>query len=210
MAKCFKYKRAILRNAVKYNTAFNKYDAIDYIPTNSEVYRMKELDAGKDAPKIVNAFIEIPKGSNIKYEMDEKHEVIKVDRILHTSMVYPFNYGFIPGTLGEDGDPIDIMVISGASFAPGTLVAAKPIAVLLMRDEEGIDSKLMAVPVEKVDPEFGKFAGAGSLSEHTKSMIAHFFSYYKSIEPGKWAKVEGWEDITTAHGLIKAAIERKK
>lgn len=171
---------------------------------------MKSLDAGKDAPKIVNAFIEIPKQSNIKYEHDEKSGVMKVDRILHTSMVYPYNYGFVPGTLGEDGDPIDIMVLSSASFAPGTFVVVKPIAVLLMRDEEGVDSKLMAVPVEKVDPEFGRMNSVKDISEHTKNMIAHFFSYYKSIEPGKWAKVEGWEDAAKAQELIQKAIAAKK
>ena len=107
---------------------------------------------GDEAPKKVNAFLEIPKGSNIKYEYDEKNEVIKVDRILHTSMVYPYNYGFIPETLGEDDDPLDIMVITASSFAPGTIVKVKPIGVLLMKDEEGIDTKVMAVPVEKIDP----------------------------------------------------------
>lgn len=168
------------------------------------------LDAGKDAPKIVNAFVEIPKGSSIKYEYDEKSEAIKVDRILHTSMSYPFNYGFVPGTLGEDGDPIDIMVLSTASFAPGSFVKVKPIAVLLMKDEEGVDSKIMAVPIEKIDPEYGKFESISDMSEHTKAMIAHFFSYYKSIEPGKWAKLEGWEDAPKALELVKAAMARKK
>ncbi len=171
---------------------------------------MESLDAGKDAPKLVNAFIEIPKQSNVKYEYDEKSGAMKVDRILHTSMVYPYNYGFIPGTLGEDGDPIDIMVISTAAFSPGSFVIAKPIAVLLMRDEEGVDSKLIAVPTEKVDPEYGRLNGVKEISEHTKSMIAHFFSYYKSIEPGKWAKVEGWEDAAVAQELIKKAIANKK
>ncbi len=172
--------------------------------------KMESLDAGKDAPKLVNAFIEIPKQSNVKYEYDEKSGAMKVDRILHTSMVYPYNYGFIPGTLGEDGDPIDIMVISTAAFSPGSFVIAKPIAVLLMRDEEGVDSKLIAVPTEKVDPEYGRLNGVKEISEHTKSMIAHFFSYYKSIEPGKWAKVEGWEDAAVAQELIKKAIANKK
>jgi inorganic pyrophosphatase len=171
---------------------------------------MDGLNAGKDAPEIVNAYIEIPKGSNIKYEYDENNGIIKVDRILHTSTVYPFNYGFVPGTLGEDGDPIDIMVLSTASFVPGSYVVAKPVAVLIMKDEEGVDWKLMAVPVEKVDPEYGKFNDVNDLSEHTKAMIAHFFSYYKSIEPGKWAKVEGWADAAKAKGLIKEAMARKR
>lgn len=169
-----------------------------------------KLEAGSDAPKKVNVFIEIPKGSNIKYEYDEKSGLVKVDRILHTSMNYPYNYGFVPGTLGEDGDPIDIMVVSTASFAPGTYITAIPIAVLMMRDEEGVDSKIIAVPTEKVDPDFGVLKGMKDLNEHTRNMIGHFFSYYKSIEPGKWAKVEGWEDAAKAQSLINDAIKRAK
>ena len=99
-----------------------------------------KLITGKDAPKKVNAFIEIPKGSNIKYELDEASGVMKVDRILHTAMFYPYNYGFIAGTKGDDGDPLVIMVISNASFASGTFVVARPIGLLLMKDEEGIDT----------------------------------------------------------------------
>ncbi len=169
---------------------------------------MLKLDAGEDAPKKVRAFIEIPKGSRIKYEYDEKTGLIKVDRILHTSMVYPYNYGFVPGTLGEDGDPLDIMVISVESFAPGTTVMVKPVGVLLMKDEEGIDTKVMAVPVEKVDPDYGAVSDVGGLGEHTKAMIGHFFSYYKSIEPGKWAKVEGWDNAARAQDFVKKAIDR--
>ncbi|MCL5100478.1 MAG: inorganic diphosphatase [Candidatus Marsarchaeota archaeon] len=169
-----------------------------------------ELDAGKEAPKIVNAFIEIPKGTNVKYEYDEDSEMIKVDRVLHTSMVYPYNYGFVPGTLGEDGDPIDIMVVSSGVFLPGTFLKVKPIGVLLMKDEEGIDTKTIAVPTAKIDPDFGKIDDIKDLNEHIKSMIAHFFSYYKSIEPGKWAEVGGWEGSQKAFEHVKEGIERKK
>ncbi|MCL4364971.1 MAG: inorganic diphosphatase [Candidatus Marsarchaeota archaeon] len=171
---------------------------------------MLKLDAGQDVPKTVRAFIEIPKGSHIKYEYDEKTGFIKVDRILHTSMVYPYNYGFIPGTLGEDGDPLDIMVISSESFAPGITVMSKPIGVLLMKDEEGIDTKVMAVPVEKIDPDNGTINDIGGLGEHTKALIGHFFSYYKSIEPGKWAKVEGWDNATKAQDFVNKALDRAK
>src|SRR5271167_1984614 len=115
---------------------------------------MLKLDAGADAPKKVTAFVEISKGSNVKYEYDEHNGLVKVDRILHTSMVYPYNYGFVPGTLGEDGDPLDIMVISTAIFVPGSIVAVRPIGALLMKDEEGVDTKVMAVPTEKIDPDF--------------------------------------------------------
>ncbi len=163
------------------------------------------LEAGAESPKKVNAFIEIPKGSNIKYEYDEKSGFMRVDRILHTSMVYPYNYGFIPGTLGEDGDPLDIMVISSASFVPNSVIVARPIGLLLMKDEEGIDTKIMAVPLPKVDPAFKDVSGMDGINESTKSMISHFFSYYKSIEPGKWAEVSGWEGAEKAYEHIEKA-----
>ena len=156
---------------------------------------------------VVNAFIEIPKGSNIKYELDESSGIMKVDRILHTAMFYPYNYGFIAGTNGEDGDPLDIMVISNSSFSPGTFVIARPVGLLLMKDEEGIDTKIIAVPVEKVDPDFKTISNISDLSEHTKEMISHFFKYYKSLEPGKWAEVSGWEGAEKAYELIKDSLE---
>ncbi len=169
-----------------------------------------EIGPGKDAPKKVNAIIEIPKGSSIKYEMDEETGLIKVDRILHTAMFYPYNYGFIPGTRSADGDPSDIMVISTASFAPGTLVQARPIGLLMMKDEEGIDTKIMAVPMEKVDPEYKDTKDIMSLSEHTMSMITHFFMYYKSLEPGKWVELSGWKGAKEAEEYILSAIGKEK
>ncbi len=171
---------------------------------------MLKLDAGADAPKKVTAFIEIPKGSNVKYEYDEHSGLVKVDRILYTSMVFPYNYGFVPGTLGEDGDPLDILVISSATFVPGVTVAVRPIGVLLMRDEEGVDTKIMAVPVEKIDPDFASVKDIGDLSESIKTKLVHFYSYYKSVEPGKWVKLEGWESAQKAQDFITKAIERAK
>ena len=169
-----------------------------------------DVKIGDEAPKKVNAFIEIPKGSNVKYEYDEKNEIIKVDRILHTSMVYPYNYGFVPETLGEDGDPLDIMVITATPFLPNTIVSVRPIGVLLMKDEEGIDTKVMSVPSEKIDPASKSINDAKDLDAHTKDMISHFFSYYKSIEPGKWAKTEGWRGADEARKFIEAAFDRLK
>ncbi|MEM0201140.1 MAG: inorganic diphosphatase [Candidatus Micrarchaeaceae archaeon] len=169
-----------------------------------------KLTTGKDAPKKVNAFIEISKGSNVKYELDESSGIIKVDRILHTAMFYPYNYGFIAGTKGEDGDPLDIMVISNSSFNTGTFVVAKPIGLLLMKDEEGIDTKIIAVPTEKVDPDYKSINDISDLNEHTKNMISHFFKYYKSLEPGKWAEVSGWEGASKAYEHILKAMEDSK
>jgi inorganic pyrophosphatase len=171
---------------------------------------MLKIDAGKGAPDKVRAFIEIPKGSGVKYELDEETGLIKVDRILYTSMSYPYNYGFVPGTLGEDGDPLDIMVISATAFNSGTTVMVRPIGVLLMKDEEGVDTKVMAVPIDKVDPEMSSIKDVKDLNESVKTKIVHFYSYYKSVEPGKWVKLEGWESAAKAHEYINKAIERAK
>ena len=167
-------------------------------------------EPGSEAPKKVNVFIEIPKGSNVKYEYDIENKVIKVDRILHTSMVYPYNYGYVAGTLGEDGDPLDIMVVSNSSFIPYSTIVARPIGALMMKDEEGVDTKVLAVPTEKVEPDFKGVNDVNDLPEHVRDMIGHFFSYYKSIEPGKWAKAEGWKGHDEAYRFINEAIERAK
>ncbi|AWR96653.1 inorganic diphosphatase [Acidianus sulfidivorans JP7] len=166
--------------------------------------------AGSKAPDIVNAFIEIPMGSNIKYEYDEEEEVIKVDRILYTSMVYPLNYGFIPGTLSEDGDPLDILVLSNYPFAPGTVVEARPIALIYMTDEEGVDKKILAVPKDKVDPTFSNIKDVTDLPDALKNKLVHFFEHYKELEPGKWVKISGWGTSQEAKEEIKKAIERKQ
>lgn len=167
-------------------------------------------DVGKKAPEVVNVVVEIPKGSNVKYEYDIKNGMMKVDRILYTAMNYPFNYGFVAGTLGEDGDPLDILVVSNTPFSTGSFLEARPIGIMMMKDEEGVDSKVIAVPVEKVDPEFASVKDVNSLSESVKKKIGHFFSYYKSIEPGKWVEITGWQNATAAKAEISKAIARKK
>ncbi|MCL5440421.1 MAG: inorganic diphosphatase [Candidatus Marsarchaeota archaeon] len=166
-------------------------------------------DAGKRAPDIVNVIIEIPKDGNVKYEYDMEKGLIKVDRVLYTSMVYPFNYGFVTGTLGEDGDPLDIVVLSNTAFFPGSFLEARPIGVLLMKDEEGVDSKIIATPTEKADHSFKHITDINDLDEAIKGKIGHFFSYYKTLEPGKWVEVTGWEGAEGAKLIIKRAIARK-
>ena len=168
------------------------------------------IGPGKEAPKKVNVYIEIPKGSNVKYELDQETNTIKVDRILHTAMYYPYNYGFIPGTRSDDGDPSDIMVISTASFAPGTFLDARPIGLLMMEDEAGIDTKVMALPTGKVDPDYKDVNDIMELGEHTRELIVHFFTYYKSIEPGKWVKLSGWKGAKEAKEYIAKAIAKEK
>ena len=159
---------------------------------------MKNLTAGGKAPEVVNVFIEIPSGSSVKYELDKESGVIFVDRFLYTEMEFPFNYGFIPQTLSGDGDPVDVLVLSSKPVVPGVVIHSKPIAVILMEDESGIDNKVVAVPTEKINPPFGKWNDVSDIPEKTKAQIQHFFENYKKKEPGKWVKVKDWKDKESA------------
>ncbi len=162
----------------------------------------------KNPPEDIFVFIEIPKGSNVKYEYDEESGLIKVDRILYTAMFYPFNYGFIPGTLEEDRDPLDCLVISYDTFLPGVLVRARPIGVLITEDEEGVDRKIIAVPHEKIDPRFKNVRDIGDLPEAVLNQIKHFFEHYKELEPGKWVKVKEFKGREESLKIIKEAFDR--
>ncbi len=169
---------------------------------------LEGLGPGEKAPEIVNAIIEIPMNSSVKYEFDKEKCLVAVDRFLYTSMSYPFNYGFIPGTLEEDGDPADILVISREPVFPGSLIEVVPIAVLNMEDEEGLDWKIVAVPKPKLDPLYKDWTDVDSIPEALKNKIKHFFEHYKELEPGKWVKVKGWEGKEKALEIIRKAIER--
>ncbi len=169
---------------------------------------LDKLGPGKKAPEEVNVFIEIPMGSNVKYELDKETGLIKVDRILFTAMYYPFNYGFVPGTLEEDGDPVDILVIGNTPLHPGVILKARPIGVLLTEDEKGKDAKIVAVPVSKIDPAWDKVKDINDLPAIIKDKIAHFFEHYKELEKGKWVKVIGWEGREVALKRIEEAISR--
>jgi len=168
---------------------------------------LKNLPAGKNPPDEINVVIEIPAGSNIKYEVDEKSGAIFVDRFLYTAMNYPFNYGFIPSTAAKDGDPVDVLVLSSRSVAPGTVFKAKPIGMLAMEDEEGVDTKIVAIPTAKVDPVFGNYQEVDQLPRLYKDQIKHFFEHYKDLEPGKWVKVTGWQDAQAAKADISKAVK---
>jgi len=169
-----------------------------------------KVGPGKKAPDVVNVLIEIPMGSNIKYEYDEEEEIVKVDRVLYTSMVYPFNYGFVPGTLEEDGDPIDVLVLGNYSLIPGTVIEARPVGLIHMQDEEGTDKKIIAVPKDKTDPSFSRIKDVTDIDEPTKNKIVHFFEHYKELEPGKWVKISGWGTASEAKEKIMKAVQRKK
>ncbi|HDI31301.1 MAG TPA: inorganic diphosphatase [Thermofilum sp.] len=162
---------------------------------------------GNEAPNVVNVVIEIPLGSSIKYEVDKSSGAIVVDRILYTSMFYPFNYGFIPGTLEEDGDPVDVLVVGYEPLIPGSIIKVKPIGLLEMEDEEGPDAKVVAVPLEKIDPRFKHVNRIDDLPDIIKDKIRHFFEHYKELEPGKWVKVRDWKGPEEAKNRIKKAIE---
>jgi len=168
------------------------------------------LGPGKKAPDQVNVLIEIPQGSNVKYELDKEENVMKVDRILYTAMFYPFNYGFIPGTLEEDGDPLDVLVISNYPLMPGSVIEVRPVGMLFMRDEKGEDVKIIAVPMDKIDPTFSNIKDINDVPDAIKNKITHFFEHYKELEPGKWVKVSGWGNASQAKERINKAIERAK
>lgn len=171
---------------------------------------LKDLPAGKNPPDEINVVIEIPAGSNIKYEVDEDNGAIFVDRFLYTAMNYPFNYGFIPSTTAEDNDPVDVLVLSSRPVAPGTVFKAQPIGMLEMSDEEGVDTKVVAVPTKKVDPIFGTYTQVEDLPELYRQQMKHFFEHYKDLEPGKWVKVNNWLSADKAKAMIQASIDRFK
>lgn len=171
---------------------------------------MMNIKSGKNAPQEVNVFIEIPKGSNIKYELDKESGVVFVDRFLHTAMYFPANYGFIPNTLAPDGDPADVLVLSEQTVVPGAVLPSKIIGMLEMEDEAGQDTKLLAVPNEKIDPWFGKWNDISDVPEALKNKIKHFFENYKTLEPGKWVKLKEWKDKSAAIADVKKALEGYK
>jgi inorganic pyrophosphatase len=167
---------------------------------------IKKIKAG-EVPNKVNVFIEIPKDGNIKYELDKESGVIFVDRFLHTAMNYPFNYGFIPNTLSEDGDPVDVLVLGEQTLMPGVVIPSKIIGMLEMEDEAGIDTKILAVPTEKVDPSSSEINDISDVNESIKNKVKHFFENYKTLEPGKWVKIKDWKGQSIAAEAIRKAIK---
>lgn len=167
-----------------------------------------KLSAGKNPTEgEINVLVEIPKDSGIKYELDKDSGVVMVDRFLHTAMRFPTNYGFVPNTLAEDGDPLDVMVLSEYSVAPGVAIPAMVIGMLEMEDEAGIDTKILAVPSKKIDPLFGEFKDISDVPEATKNKLKHFYENYKSLEPGKWVKLKEWKNKATALEAVKKALK---
>ena len=168
-----------------------------------------KISTGLNAPDDVNVIIEVPMGSEpIKYELDKESGAVFVDRFLHTAMTYPCNYGFIPHTLSQDGDPTDVLVIGRRALMPGCVVAVRPIGVLLMEDDKGPDEKILAVPVSRLHPFYDEVNEYTDLPKILIDQIRHFFEHYKDLEEGKWVNVSGWGDKETARKLIMAAVAR--
>ncbi len=156
----------------------------------------------------VEAFIEVTKESNIKYEHDHGTGKLVCDRVLHTSCVYPYNYGYIDGTLAGDGDPLDIMVVTGYKLLPGSYIKCNLLGVLYTKDEKGMDEKLIAVPIDKIDPYMRDINELEDLKEIQRDKIQFFFEHYKKLEPEKWVEVSGWGDREAAHKVLMESIER--
>jgi inorganic pyrophosphatase len=173
--------------------------------------RLDAIPTGKNPPHDVNVVIEVPIGGEpIKYEMDKASGTLFVDRFLYTPMRYPGNYGFIPHTLSEDGDPCDVLVANTRPLIAGSYINVRPIGVLRMTDEAGGDEKIIAVPSPNLTKRYEKIENYTDLPEITWKQIEHFFVHYKDLEPGKWVKFAGWGDAAEARRLILEGIERAK
>lgn len=171
---------------------------------------IRRIPPGKNPPEDIYVVVEIPQDSPIKYELDKESGAIFVDRFLFTAMHYPFNYGFIPQTLADDGDPVDVLVISRYAVVPGSVIRCRPIGALQMRDEEGVDTKLLAVPHSKLDLTYEGIKSYEDLPKILLDKIKHFFEHYKELEPGKWVKVEEFKGVEFAYEEIKRGIENYK
>ncbi len=166
-----------------------------------------DIPAGKDAPDDIYVVIEIPANADpVKYEVDKDSDAIFVDRFMATPMFYPCNYGYIPNTLSEDGDPLDVLVVTPYPVIPGSVIRARPIGILNMSDEAGVDAKLLAVPHDKLSALYQDVKEPSDLPELLIKQIEHFFENYKDLEPGKWVKVEGWDGSEAAKAAVETAI----
>jgi inorganic pyrophosphatase len=173
--------------------------------------RIEAIPTGKNPPEDVNVIVEVPVGGEpIKYEMDKEAGTLFVDRFLYTPMHYPGNYGFVPHTLSGDGDPIDVLICNTRKLVPGCVINVRPIGVLLMEDNAGIDEKVIAVPSPKLTKRYEKVMNYTDLPQITLDQVAHFFHHYKDLEPGKWVKIGDWQDADRAKQMIVEAIERAK
>ncbi len=167
-----------------------------------------KISSGKDAPNDINVVIEIPMQSGpVKYEMDKASGAVVVDRFMTTAMYYPCNYGYIPNTLSDDGDPCDVLVVTPFPLISGAVIACRPVAMLKMTDESGIDAKILAVPCDRISVAYTHVKDAEDLSPAFLKTIEHFFQHYKDLESNKWVKTEGWTGVDDAKREIMHSIE---
>jgi inorganic pyrophosphatase len=173
--------------------------------------RIDAIPLGNNPPEDLNAVIEVPIGGEpVKYELDKASGTLWVDRFLYTPMRYPVNYGFVPHTLSEDGDPIDVMVANTRPVVPGAVMNVRPIGVLHMEDDGGKDEKILAVPTRKLTLRYEQVKSYADMPPISIDQIRHFFEHYKDLEPGKWVKVIGWGDEAEAKQMVLDAIERAR
>lgn len=170
---------------------------------------LSKIEVGEN-PNKLNVVIEIPYGSNIKYEIDKESGAVVVDRVMYSAMFYPANYGFVPNTLSDDGDPADVLVINEYPLQAGSVIKARLIGVLIMEDESGMDEKLIAVPISKIDPRYENIKSLEDLPKITLDRIKNFFETYKMLEPNKWVKVKEYKDLESATEILNKAIANYK
>ena len=169
---------------------------------------ISKISIGKDSPNDVNVIIEIAQGTSlVKYEIDKDSGAVFVDRFMHVAMCYPANYGFIPHTMAQDGDPIDALVLGSVPVIPGAVIRCRPVGVLVMEDEKGMDEKLLMLPVDKLNPFYENVEDYKDLPSYILEQINHFFTHYKDMEKGKWVKIIGYKDAKTAKELITKYTE---
>ena len=171
----------------------------------------EQVSAGKDVPNDINVIIEISaQGDPIKFEVDKDSGAVFVDRFMGTSMRYPINYGYVPHTIAGDGDPVDVLVVTPFPLAPGVVIRCRPVGVLKMEDDGGVDAKVVAVPVSKLTPLYDKVQTTDDLPELLMKQTVHFFEHYKDLEPGKWVKVRGWGTVEDAKQEIVNGLAAAK
>jgi inorganic pyrophosphatase len=172
---------------------------------------LSKIKHGKDAPNDINVVIEIPAFSEpVKYEFDKDSDMLIVDRFMSTCMQYPCNYGFVPNTLSEDGDPVDVLVPTPFPLQHGAVINCRPVGVLKMTDESGVDAKIIAVPTDKLTKIYSHVKDVNDLPELLLAQIKHFFEHYKELDANKWVKVDGWENAEEAKKDILNSIKAYK
>jgi len=168
---------------------------------------LSKIPAGNNPPEDINVIIEVPQHADpVKYELDKESGAFFVDRFMHTAMHYPCNYGFVPNTLSDDGDPVDVLVVSKFALITGCVINCRPIAMLRMEDEAGMDAKVLAVPSSQLKPSFDNVSGPEDIDPFLLKQIEHFFQHYKDLESNKWVKLDGWGDATEAKKEVVDSI----